>query len=254
MTSVRLSAFAVGAGILGVAAMDVLIFGGPLREWFKPQPILTFAGVIVGFLVLRWQLAIQHQNTVRVNAENKRNELHLEIYRDIAAQGEKTAREVQAFGSIGLRIDMAAALTSLPTPPVFPEAEELRKLWQTATAEVIALMGALEKWEIALGGGVANFKRALREGLDETSKAVDRIQPGLVLAKTRGAPPDLEAIRTAGQNLQATTLTISSYIWDLRIALQNRLLGGLFQYRVPVRQPAREGLNKSCQSRPPERQ
>src|SRR5881396_820749 len=140
MTSIVSSALAVGAGVLGLAAVDVLVFGGPLREWFKPQPILTFAGVIVGFLVLRWQLATQHQNTLRVNAEKNRNELHLEIYRDIAAQSEKTAREVQAFGSIGMRADMAAALrASLPAPLAFPESDEVRKLWHAATAEVIAL-------------------------------------------------------------------------------------------------------------------
>ncbi len=67
MMSVVVSALAVGAGVLGLAAVDVLIFGEPLREWFKPQPILTFAGVVAGFLVLRWQLATQHRNTLRVN-------------------------------------------------------------------------------------------------------------------------------------------------------------------------------------------
>ena len=239
MTSIVSSALAVGAGVLGLAAVDVLVFGGPLREWFKPQPILTFAGVIVGFLVLRWQLATQHQNTLRVNAEKNRNELHLEIYRDIAAQSEKTAREVQAFGSIGMRADMAAALrASLPAPLTFPESDEVRKLWHAATAEVIALMGALEKWEIALGGGAANFKRTLSDGLSETSMAIDRIQPALAFAKTRGTPPDLEAVKAAGRGLHEATLTINTYIWDLRIALQNKLLVCLFECRVPVRQPA----------------
>src|SRR5713226_4660318 len=121
MTSVVASALAVGAGVLGLAAVDVRIFGEPLREWFKPQPILTFAGVIIGFLVLRWQLATQHRNTLRVNAEKDRNQLHLEIYRDIAVQSAKTSRALQVFGSIGLQADMAAALALLPVPPAFPE-------------------------------------------------------------------------------------------------------------------------------------
>ena len=103
------------------------------------QPILTFAGVIIGVLVLRWQLAAQHRNTLRADAEKDRNQLHLEIYRDIALQSQKTAREVQVFGTIGLRADMAAALASFPTPPAFPELDEVRNLWHAATAEVIAL-------------------------------------------------------------------------------------------------------------------
>ena len=58
---------------------------------------------------------------------------------------------------------------------------------------------------MALGAGAANFKRALGEGLSEISKAVDRIQPALAVAKTRGAPADLEALRAAA------TLTVGTY-------------------------------------------
>jgi len=72
-----------------------------------------------------------------------------------------------------------------------------KRTWP-ATAEVSALTGALEKWEISLGAGVANFKRALSDGLSETSKAVDRIQPALAFART---PADLDAAKTAGNYL-----------------------------------------------------
>jgi len=61
----------------------------------------------------------------------------------------------------------------------------VQQLRSAATAEVIALMGALEKWEIALDGGAANFKRALSEGLSDISKVIERIQPALAVAKTR---------------------------------------------------------------------
>jgi len=44
-------------------------------------------------------------------------------------------------------------------------------------------------------------------------------------------------VKAAARGLQEATFTIASYIWDLRIALQNKLLGGLFEYRVPVRRP-----------------
>jgi hypothetical protein len=149
--------------VLVLAVIDVRIFGGRLHEWFKPQPILTFAGVIAGFLVLRWQLAIQHQNAMHANAEKDRNQLYLEIYRDIAQQSEQTTRALQDYGAVGLRVHMAATLATLPTPPAFPQPDEVRALWSAATAEVIALMGKLEKWEIAIGPGVMNFKRAFAD-------------------------------------------------------------------------------------------
>lgn len=42
--------------------------------------------LISGFLILAWQLRAQHDNAVRANAERDRNALHLEIYKDTAAQ------------------------------------------------------------------------------------------------------------------------------------------------------------------------
>ena len=50
-------------------------------------------------------------------------------------------------------------------------------------------------------------------------------------------PADLEALKDAGNGLHEATLNIDTYIWDLRIALQNTLLGGRFEYRIPVRKP-----------------
>jgi hypothetical protein len=228
---------AVGALIVAVAAVDVRIFGEPWREWLRPQPILTFTSVITGFLVLRWQLAVQHRNAMRANAEKDRNQLHLEIYRDIALQSEKASRALRDFGALGMETSMAASLADLPAPPAFPEPHRVRELWQAATAEVIALNASLEKWEIAMGPGAANFKRALGDGLTGLSKAVDRVQPALAFATARRAPADLDRAKAAGDGLHEATLTIDAYIWDLRIALQNELLGGLFIYRVPMRQP-----------------
>jgi hypothetical protein len=232
---------AVGALVVVLAAVDVRFFGEPLREWFRPQAIVTFTGVVAGFLVLRWQLATQHRNATRANAEKDRNQLHLEIYRDVAEQNEKASRALHALGAeVGLRANMAASLASLPTPPAFPEPGAALELQSAATAEVIALMGALEKWEIAIGPGVANFKGALRDGLDQLRKDFDRVHRVLLAvayAKPAVGAADLVEGKAAGDGLQNAAMTIASYIWDLRIALQNELLGGLFDYHVPERQP-----------------
>src|SRR5437899_2541533 len=103
----------IAAVVVALAAVDVLVFRDPLRDWFKPQPIATLAGIIFGFFLLRMQLRAQHQHTVDANTKKDRDALHLEIYRDIAAQSEKTLREVRALGALGMQTDMAAALAAL---------------------------------------------------------------------------------------------------------------------------------------------
>ena len=53
-------------------------------------------------------------------------------------------------------------------------------------------------------------------------------------------PPDanaFESIRTLGASLTDTLSTFGSYIYDMQIEMQNLLLGDLFPYRVPLRQP-----------------
>src|SRR5437667_340037 len=89
----------VAAFVVALAAVDVLVFGDQLREWLKPQPILTLAGVVAGVIVLRWQLATQHTNTRLADAEKDRNQLHLEIYRDVAEQNDKASRALHALGA-----------------------------------------------------------------------------------------------------------------------------------------------------------
>ena len=59
----------------------------------------------------------------------------------------------------------------------------------------------------------------------------------MAYAKAPVGAADLAEAKAAGDGLQNAAMTIISYIWDLRIALQNALIGGLFVHRVPERQP-----------------
>ena len=60
----------------------------------------------------------------------------------------------------------------------------------------------------------------------------------MAYAKAPVGAADLVEAKAAGDGLQNAAMTIISYIWDLRTALQNELLGGLFDYRVPERRPS----------------
>ena len=109
---------------------------GPKRRW--PWPGACSFGS-TSCCAIRWTTT-----SSAAEAEPDRNQLYLEIYRDIAQQSEQTTRALQDYGAVGLRVHMAATLATLPTPPAFPQPDEVRALWSAATAEVIALMASLK--------------------------------------------------------------------------------------------------------------
>src|SRR5438874_7573448 len=79
-------AIAVGL-VLVLFATDWKLNGHP-QDWVRPERSLTALGLVTGFFVLGWQLTRQHQNALRVETEKARNQLHLEIYKDLASASE----------------------------------------------------------------------------------------------------------------------------------------------------------------------
>lgn len=100
----------------------------------------------------------------------------------------------------------------------------------------------MERWEIALGGDFDAFKKALSEGLNDWSDAVnsvvDALRPTFSPSTPPATPAIVERLEALDQVVMDKALSILGVIWDLRVATQNRLLGDLFTYRVPARSPA----------------
>src|SRR5205809_6517411 len=102
-----------------------------------------------------------------------------------------------------------------------------------AQQSIIAVMAALEKWEIALGQDFQAFKRAFSDHSNEVQSAFSDLMSLATpyLPPIQQQPPDdamhakLEEVLTRAW---LSGLPWTSDLWDLRIALQNRMLGGLF--------------------------
>jgi len=101
----------------------------------------------------------------------------------------------------------------------------------------------MEKWEIALGMDFAKFKEAIGRNVGALSKkgeAFSKLVGGYLFEKPVPWPPpeaDSIAVKTEGQEFLTKSFDIGMNIWDLRVAAQNRLLGGLFTYKIPTRKP-----------------
>ena len=111
---------------LGYAAATILILGLPLflviraaragtlpewlGPWLEPQPVLSLAALGVGFVLLSWQLRVQHRN-IRQEA---RDRLNLEIYAELAKRIEATRQPITRLGTAPSGLLM---LLRLPRPP-----------------------------------------------------------------------------------------------------------------------------------------
>ncbi len=228
--------------ILGLPmAVHVLALRGDIADWVKPERSLTMIGVLAGFIILAWQLNRQHRNSLAMS----RNALWLEIYREIADASKAASNALQ--DSLASRAIPPLTL-GLSTALTFQEISDSRF---RATHAVIALMAMMEKWEIALGGDFQRFKQALSETLNAWGECVDRITHDLMpyLIGTGGTgritPPAediVEKLKVLERDQVQRKIDVLAVIWDLRVASQNRLLGGLFTYRVPVRKPLDPGM------------
>jgi hypothetical protein len=109
--------------------------------------------------------------------------------------------------------------------------------------KVIALMRKVEKWQIALGGDFERIKKGLAEAHTAWGTCADRLihalspwvpQPQTLPSAAAEVIAKLDKLEL---DLTNRAMDVQMVIWGLGIASQNRLLGGLFTYRVPVRKP-----------------
>jgi hypothetical protein len=131
-----------------------------------------------------------------------------------------------------LATNAAQTLTIIP-----PKVNEFRDAANRFTEAMVGVLARIQRWEIAFGGGHSKFARALTERLDHARDAAIKL---LSLLETPGGG-DASVLRGAIVEVHHVALELTGLLWDLRIESQNLLLGGLFQYRVPRRQPTGPG-------------
>lgn len=222
--------------------------GGNWRDWIRPQPTLTLVSIVAGFFLLTWQLNKQHRNTLESNTEAARNRLKLEIYSDLAAAGQRASSALLKLHSnmtvadldLQIRVDHYSKFSQiLPSRHTF---QGMNHEQSKAETQVIRLMAAMEKWEIALGTDFQPFKKSIGDHLQQAGQKHRDFLWGMrdYFGLTAKWPPEQDEIRKlkvkAAEAAEAVFDVVMD-VWDLRIATQNQLLGGLFTYRIPVRKP-----------------
>jgi hypothetical protein len=221
-----------------------------IRSWLAPQPILSVVSLIIGFVLLSWQLDRQHRNALEANRRQAQDRLKLDLYDKIAERIEATSAPLTevgllptAFvGELTVRLVVWSKHQEIPKSTRFPQ---LQTQQAAASRSIVALMSALETYAIVMPK-FSVFRERLGEALRGLSSAVgDFHQAALPFAGSESAGPirwpptrdESQAVSGLADAVVRAFVNASAVVSDLRVEAQNYLLSGLFKRRVPLRAP-----------------
>jgi hypothetical protein len=220
--------------------------------------ILGFLGLIAAAGTVVWQMRQQHKSSLALQRENAREALKLRIYETLVQRirtlsDANIAASMYAFGILpaieSFQREQAAGYQPSPIKQRAPTFSDLHFKAEGHLAELIV---EFESWSIAFPG-LNVFQVALnatacdvRQSFPPLYSALLRIlpmdpPPGETGKPTIIHPPPSPEVFSALKGLiekyKGAMDEIGCYIHDLTIEAQNNLLHGLFEGRVPPRQP-----------------
>jgi hypothetical protein len=214
---------------------------GGLRAWTTPQSVLSVAGLIIGFIIVSWQLKRQHWNALDNNLRVAQDRLKVELYNKIAERIEATAVPLRdlavtptAFvGELGVRESAAPDRASVPPSKNFPRVDTAQRQVERS---ITALMSILETYAIVMPE-FAEFRSRLGKALQATHVAVNDFQEmawqfagGKNLGVVRWPPTedDFRNLSTLASSAKSSVESLKRVVSELCVTAQNYHLGTLF--------------------------
>jgi hypothetical protein len=232
--------------VVGVAALAWLDRNdGGLRAWRSPQAVLAAAGLIIGFVIVSYQLKRQHWNTLDDNRRMAQDRLKVELYNTIAERIEATAvplRNLAVFptafvGELVLRNSAAPDRESAPPSKNYPKLDTAQR---EAERTITALLSILETYAIAMPE-FATFRSRLDESRRTMHVAVNDFQElawqfaGSENVGVIRWPPtedDLRILNGLANSAASSAEELKKIVSELCGAAQKYHLGNLFADNV----------------------
>lgn len=234
-----------------------VVFGTGEVLWWLPHA-LTGVSLLLVVVGLWWG----RRSNLQVQAENRSNEYRLEIYRRLAPLVNEASTDIgkammwpQSFIS---EIRMNEVVASMGYQPSLSgrRGNEFRTVFFEADQLVTEVVLALEQNELVLPR-FRIFRMALFVQSQRTRDKFGDLFPRLTtylptdvpeerqadlegVQTLPGRDPDaeqLEELEALSEQFHKEVFDLQSYLHDLSIALQNTLLGPLFEGQVPSRRP-----------------
>ena len=233
-------------------------------NWFQQNaPQLTDIGLkivlaVAATITLIWQLRKQHKNSLAQQRENARQALLLKIYETLVLRIRSVSdanvdAKIYAFGILS-SLDIAQrGGTADYRPTLMKErAPIFSDLNFKAERQLAELITEFECWSIAFPG-LNVFQVALnaaaynvRHSFAPLFEALSHVLPMDPPAGQIGQPTIIHPLPSTTENTKLKRLVleykeamdeIACYVQDLTIEAQNNLLYGLFERKIPSRQP-----------------
>jgi len=227
------------------------------RPWWIGD-LITIFGIVVGAGLILYQLGRQHKNELRIQQENYREKLRLEIYQEFSKVLEEANDKTSDVGMYAFiipthfKVYMAQLNAGLKPAPLRARAREFSNKHSNASNSIIKLIRLFEKYEIIspeldifkLAIIVANYD--IREAFQPLFNLLSQMLPidivdntgNTQLANIRMPSPE-QMIRLddlVGKYKNAED-DLRCYLFDLNIELQNIFLRNLFNNEVKRRNP-----------------
>ena len=208
----------------------------------------TLAVAAISVYIAIWQIRKQYENTERLQREHKKDELKLQLYKEIADKIEGAILKLIEIQTT-IRYSIPSALSEYKITFKKPKINnyEFTQNYHKATTEVNRVIFMMEKYKIVFMELNEERKKAISKNLEDLSKAFNqysaKILPYLQLTKKEDRqegiadlslsqkPPDdkqYEEIKTIGKQCTDILIDITGFLYDLRVDAQNKLLSHLF--------------------------
>jgi hypothetical protein len=227
------------------------------------KPAIVTAGAtalaaVIAALMIMYQIARQGRNAIEQNKRNEAMKLRLKIYEEFSAPAEAMMRAEGAFSSyvrnfvteLELRRVIEATNPNPPTPRA--RLATMRERRETFVQTVIDLMIAIERWEI-IDAKLDLFRLGLSVGLHDLHDAItphsklalrympvprsDAARDGETLPWTTPSEAEIAEVKSASEALVNAAMVLNDYGSDFLIAIQNMLIGELFNTTRKPRTP-----------------
>ncbi|AMQ90492.1 MULTISPECIES: hypothetical protein [Marinobacter] len=222
--------------------------------------LLTLIGIIVGAIVLVWQIGRQHRSSLELQKRNAQEALKVEIYKTLTLRlRDVTRTNVTAMMyavNVPSRIEVFQNSIKKNIPLPFPRerAIEFSHLHSAANDALIALIQEFEAWSIVFPE-IELFQTALNSANHDARNASNELFNRFIIILPTDPPHDapsktprpipaspvsadqLSELERLVEEYRRAMDEIGCYVIDLQIEAQNKLLSGLFEHRVPRRKP-----------------
>lgn len=235
--------------------------------WIAEQ-IVKFLGIVLGASIVVWQIGRQFENSLKLQRENKIDELRLELYKEIGNSIENACAALSTamikisysipdcFKSRQSMIETFKEFGYTINPkPVKIRGEDIINPYNDAQKKTNQVILMMEKYEIVFLDLYNKTHRELfntsRELADIHMKYFDKMLPYLpvdvpiekqeelkttILNKKPPSEETLKEIKALGYIFQQKAIDLLCILFDLRVEAQNMLLSHMFNgKKVPKR-------------------